>query len=120
LYVANWRFIHSSQAYIQTTDLELSPLRHMWSLAIEEQFYLVWPLVVAGVGMVVAHVRGGGRSLGRAVGGLSAALGVLSIVRMITLYSPAAPDRVYYGTDSRAFLLLIGAAVGALSAGVPL
>lgn len=120
LYVANWHFIDASQAYIQTTDLELSPLRHMWSLAIEEQFYLVWPLVVVGLGMLVADVRQGGRSLGRAVGGLSAALGVLSIVCMITLYSPTAPDRVYYGTDSRAFLLLIGAAVGAFTAGAPL
>ena len=120
LYVANWHFIDASQAYIQATDLELSPLRHMWSLAIEEQFYLVWPLVVAGLGMLVADVRRGGRSLGRAVGGLAAALAVLSIVRMVTLYSPTAPDRVYYGTDSRAFLLLIGAAVGAFTAGAPL
>ena len=119
LYVANWHFIDTSQAYIRTTNLELSPLRHMWSLAIEEQFYLVWPLVVAGVGMLVTSVRRGGRSMGRAVGGLSAVLGVLSIVRMITLYSPKAPDRVYYGTDSRAFLLLIGAAVGAFTAGAP-
>ncbi len=120
LYVANWHFIDAGQAYIQTTDLDLSPLRHMWSLAIEEQFYLVWPLVVASLGMLIANVRGDGRSLGRAVGGLSAALGVLSIVCMITLYSPTAPDRVYYGTDSRAFLLLTGAAVGAFTAGVPL
>jgi peptidoglycan/LPS O-acetylase OafA/YrhL len=120
LYVANWHFIDASEAYIKTTNIELSPLRHMWSLAIEEQFYLVWPLVVAGLGMFLASVRRGGRSLGRAVAGLSAVLGVLSIVRMITLYSPTAPDRVYYGTDSRAFLLLIGAAVGAFTAGAPL
>ena len=44
-YVANWRFIFSGQSYFSQFG-EPSPFRHMWSLAIEEQFYLVWPFVV--------------------------------------------------------------------------
>lgn len=119
-YVANWHFIQAGEAYIQVTDPDLSPLRHMWSLAIEEQFYLVWPLVVTGIGLVVAdRWRTDGRPLRLAVGGLSTVLGTASFVAMILLYDPAGPDRAYYGTDSRAFLLLIGATVGALTAGAP-
>ena len=48
LYVANWHFIFSHQSYFAQFTTP-SPLRHMWSLAIEEQFYLVWPLIVYGV-----------------------------------------------------------------------
>ena len=44
-YVANWRFIVDKQGYFELFSAA-SPLRHMWTLAIEEQFYLVWPLVV--------------------------------------------------------------------------
>ena len=119
-YVANWHFIQAGEAYIQVTNPDLSPLRHMWSLAIEEQFYLVWPLVVTGIGFLVANRwQAGGRPLRLAIGGLSIALGLASFAAMILLYDPAGPDRVYYGTDSRAFLLLIGATVGALTAGGP-
>ncbi|MBV8951304.1 MAG: acyltransferase, partial [Actinobacteria bacterium] len=47
-YVANWRFIVDKQGYFELFSAA-SPLRHMWTLAIEEQFYLVWPLVVFAV-----------------------------------------------------------------------
>ena len=55
-YVANWRFIVSGQSYFDLMSAP-SPIRHLWSLAIEEQFYLVWPLVVLGV---PAHRSGPG------------------------------------------------------------
>ena len=57
LYVANWHFISSGQSYIQQfVQTAPSPLRHMWSLAIEEQFYLIWPLLVL-LGTTVATSR---------------------------------------------------------------
>ena len=61
-YVANWHFIANGSNYFDRTGLA-SPLLHMWSLAVEEQFYLLWPLLVLGVLKARA-------SLPRAVGGL--------------------------------------------------
>jgi len=79
-----------------------------WSLAIEEQFYLVWPLLVAGV---LRWRRGSIRSLGAVTGALLAA----SAVWMILLYKPGVdPTRVYYGTDTRAQSLLMGALLAIL------
>jgi peptidoglycan/LPS O-acetylase OafA/YrhL len=124
-YLANWHFIASGQSYIQQFLFTApSPLRHMWSLAIEEQFYLVWPLVVFGVGALAtrrgAAARGQDRRFRRYLVTACIVLGVISFVRMLTVYEPGAdPSRVYYGTDTRAFIVLIGALVGVLSAGVP-
>ncbi|HKA93003.1 MAG TPA: acyltransferase family protein [Acidimicrobiia bacterium] len=101
-YVANWGQIFSHQSYFQSFAAP-SPLRHTWSLAIEEQFYLVWPLLVAGV---LWWRRGSVRALTMVTGVLLAA----SAVWMIVLYEPGAdPTRVYYGTDTRAQSLLMGA-----------
>ncbi len=124
-YVANWHFISSGQSYIQQFIQQApSPLRHMWSLAIEEQFYLVWPLLVVLVGKLVsgqAHRPGRHRRHFRHVlVAVCLTLGVASFVRMITVYHPGGdPNRAYYGTDTRAFIILIGAALGALSVGAP-
>jgi peptidoglycan/LPS O-acetylase OafA/YrhL len=102
-YVANWRFIFSGQSYFDQFSLP-SPLRHTWSLAIEEQFYLIWPLIVLGV----MRWR---RTLG-ALAIVTAGLLTASVVTMIVLYHPGSdPSRVYYGTDTRAQSLLVGALV---------
>ena len=123
-YVANWHFIASSQSYIATfVHTAPSPVRHTWSLAIEEQFYLLWPLIVGSVALVVAAVAGrrgqSRRRFRQTLGVVCIALAVASIVRMVTLFDPGNPNRVYYGTDTRAFALLIGAALGVATAGVP-
>ncbi|MCJ7673232.1 MAG: acyltransferase [Acidimicrobiia bacterium] len=107
-YVTNWRFVFSHQSYFDQFGVP-SPLRHMWSLAIEEQFYLVWPLIVYGV---LRWRRGSVRAL--AV--LSAAIGIGSIVLMVSMYNPDIdPSRVYYGTDTRASSLIIGALLAMLA-----
>ncbi len=127
-YVANWHFISSGQSYIdQFLQGAVSPLRHMWSLAIEEQFYLVWPLVVVGVAKLTgARGRRSERSsrtrnrFRAALIALCVVLGTLSFVRMVSLFTSGADiNRVYYGTDSRAFIILIGAVLAAITWGAP-
>ena len=79
-----------------------SPVTHFWSLAIEEQFYVVWPVV-----LILAHKFGVKRSHMR---NATLVLVLASALEMALLFSPDAdPSRVYYGTDTRAFSLLIGA-----------
>jgi peptidoglycan/LPS O-acetylase OafA/YrhL len=100
-YGANWRFVLTGQSYFALVSLP-SPFRHAWSLAIEEQFYLVWPLVV------LACLRlGRGRT--RILTAICALGSIASIVLMAALYDPLDPSRAYYGTDTRAHALLIGA-----------
>lgn len=100
-YFANWHFIASDQSYF-TQYLTASPVRHAWSLAIEEQFYLVWPLVV---GLVVGRL-GGRRAL--AAGAIVAT--IASTAALWLLFDAGAdPSRAYYGTDARIYELLVGA-----------
>jgi peptidoglycan/LPS O-acetylase OafA/YrhL len=100
-YFANWHFVLSGQSYFDLFSLP-SPMRHLWSLAIEEQFYLVWPLVV----LVCLRVGRGSRKVlaGVCVAGIAASVAVMAL-----LYEPADPSRAYYGTDARAHTLLVGA-----------
>ncbi len=106
-YVANWRFVFAHQSYFAQFGAP-SPLRHAWSLAVEEQFYLVWPFVVAGL---MRSTKG--RKSWLAVAFATGAL--FSAVEMALLAHPGLdPSRVYYGTDTRAQALLLGAALGVL------
>jgi len=105
-YVANWRDVFASQDYWALFRAP-SPLEHTWSLAIEEQFYLVWPLVFVGL---LAWWK---RNTPKAVL-VTALLGaVTSTALMFTLYDAADPSRVYYGTDTRATGILLGGALAA-------
>jgi peptidoglycan/LPS O-acetylase OafA/YrhL len=112
LYVANWRFVVARQSYFDQFG-DPSPFRHMWSLAIEEQYYLLFPLLLIGL-LRLARIRQW--LLPAALGGMTLA----SIAAMAMLYDPSTdPSRVYYGTDTRMHELLIGSllAVALNSAG---
>jgi peptidoglycan/LPS O-acetylase OafA/YrhL len=119
-YVANWRFILSGESYIrQFLDAAPSPLRHTWSLAIEEQFYLVWPLAVMALSAVRSRRRNRS-AIRRWLVALSLTLAAASFLGLVLQHrSGTGLDRLYYGTDSRVFIILIGAALGAASAGIP-
>lgn len=95
-YVANWRFILAKISYADLFSAP-SPVQHFWSLAIEEQFYVVYPLAAFGV------LRAGGRRALTVVLGLAAGASLLA-----GLLQRAHLDRVYYGTDTRMLELLAG------------
>jgi peptidoglycan/LPS O-acetylase OafA/YrhL len=101
-YVSNWFLIVHQDSYFETFGRP-SPLRHLWSLAIEEQFYLIWPVLLI-IGLVAT--RGHRRWLPVMVGGLALA----SFCWMVVLYEPLQdPSRIYFGTDTRVGGLLLGA-----------
>jgi hypothetical protein len=98
-YVANWHFLFSGRSYTALFS-QPSPLEHFWSLAIEEQFYVVFPLLLLGLWKL-----GRGR---RSV--VAIALGAATIASVgLSIANAHHIDRVYYGTDTRAAELLIGA-----------
>ncbi|MDZ7675278.1 MAG: acyltransferase family protein [Acidimicrobiales bacterium] len=97
-YVQNWHAIITDQPYFQAFGRP-SPLRHVWSLAIEEQFYLLWPLVLPWA----LHRLGRRWTVALIAVGIVASVAAMSATADIT-----APERAYYGTDTRAFGLLLG------------
>ncbi|MFO1443355.1 acetyltransferase [Bacillus sp. Bva_UNVM-123] len=99
-YVSNWRFIFHKLSYFDSLGSP-SPLKNLWSLAIEEQFYILWPIVLAA-GFYIFKKRSNLTIL--------LLIGVIfSAILMGLLYQPGVdPSRVYYGTDTRSFELLIG------------
>ncbi|MHB1518722.1 MAG: acyltransferase family protein [Acidimicrobiales bacterium] len=102
-YMSNWWFIFHHVSYFAAFGPP-SPLGHLWSLAVEEQFYVFWPIVMLGALRWVKSQRV------IVIGILLLAAG--SAIEMAVLYSPVTdPTRVYDGTDTRAFALLIGAAL---------
>jgi peptidoglycan/LPS O-acetylase OafA/YrhL len=109
-YVNNWWLILHDVSYFQQFA-KAPPLNHLWSLSIEEQFYILWPFMLM---LGLRLVPGSKLSIARRarLGGVTLGLAVVSAVVMALLYKPGLdPSRVYYGTDTRAFELLIGAAL---------
>jgi peptidoglycan/LPS O-acetylase OafA/YrhL len=108
-YVTNWYLIFGQESYFEAVGRP-SLLQHLWSLAVEEQFYLIWPPILA-LGLWIGATRLGPRRVLRV-----ALFGALaSAVAMALLYAPGVdPSRIYYGTDTRATGLLCGAALAFL------
>ena len=102
-YVTNWDLIVTGESYFDSWERP-SLLRHLWSLAVEEQFYLIWPLLLIGG---LAIVRRRVLLLALILAGAAVSAGV-----MAALHEPGGSvSRIYYGTDARASGLLIGAAL---------
>jgi peptidoglycan/LPS O-acetylase OafA/YrhL len=129
-YVANWHRLTVDISYWDIFE-QPSPLDHTWSLAIEEQFYVVWPLVaLLGLGATSRLNRARRRAAGDtedddafrsarrrrlgwvALGGAAVSFGLLA-----WQYSPISTDRAYFGTDSRIGATLLGAALAVFVAG---
>ena len=97
----NWWQIFRKVSYFENAGAP-SPFTHCWSLAIETQFYLIYPILL----ILLSKAR----NRGKVFAAVTAVLAMISVVLMGVLYSPDGdPSRVYYGTDTRAFSLLIGA-----------
>ncbi len=102
-YTSNWWQALTRQSYFSLYGPP-PPFEHLWSLAVEEQFYLIWPLLLAAILVLVR--RRGARALIAWAGALASAL------TMLAIYRPGSdPSLVYYGTDTHASALMIGAAL---------
>ncbi len=105
LYSANWYFIHHASGYFGA-DISTNPVLHFWSLAVEEQFYLIWPLALGGGFLLTRRLERGRQirmiRIAVVVGAIGSAAWALSL-------KSANPNHAYYGTDARAYELLAGA-----------
>jgi peptidoglycan/LPS O-acetylase OafA/YrhL len=102
-YTSNWYLIHGGHSYFQSFARP-SPFGHLWSLAIEEQFYLFWPPILIGLWTWL-------RRPARVAGAIMAGAAVSVVALWLLYHTGNDPSRVYYGTDTRASALLIGSAL---------
>src|ERR1044072_4299335 len=109
-YFNNWWLVFHDVSYF-ARFAPPSPLNHLWSLSVEEQFYIVWPfLLMLGLRLVPELKNATG--VRPRLAGVTLIAALLSGILMAVLYSPSLdPSRVYYGTDTRALELLVGAAL---------
>jgi peptidoglycan/LPS O-acetylase OafA/YrhL len=102
LYFANWHFIYGHESYFESFQRP-SLFRHLWSLSVEEQFYLFWPLLFAAGMKLFGRTR-------LLLGVLAGALASMALAWL--LFDPGHDaSRVYYGTDTHAVGLLAGVAL---------
>jgi peptidoglycan/LPS O-acetylase OafA/YrhL len=123
-YVANWHFIFSGQSYNDLFAAGESPVLHFWSLAIEEQFYVLYPLLIAllvGIGAWGRRssndrrrfwFRQAGKHYRHLVG--ATLLVLVGVSLAITLFAGFSDNRIYLGTDTRASELLVGGLLAVL------
>ncbi len=105
LYVANWYELSSGAGY--WAQFVRSPFGHLWSLSIEEQFYFIFPLIMIGIRRFNLSAKTW------ILAGLTMVSGLWAITLALT---GSTIDRIYYGTDTRAFALLLGATAALLTA----
>lgn len=105
LYVANWRFIVSDVGYFASTAAP-SPVRHLWSLSVEEQFYLLFPLLLVGLAAL-------GRRGRDTIGPILVLIGLSTFWTAVLSTNGADITRMYEGTDTRLATILIGVVIAA-------
>ena len=119
-WMSNWVFVAQQTDYF-AQGAPPSPLQHTWSLAVEEQYYVLWPLLLAAVvaGLAAVAYRRGVPVTALAVRTAVFVVAVAGVIAsagaaFFLSASPASLNRVYFGTDTRVQALLIGAAAAAL------
>jgi peptidoglycan/LPS O-acetylase OafA/YrhL len=109
-YVNNWEQIFANVSYFARFAPE-GPLNHLWSLSVEEQFYIFWPFLLL-LGVKLVHERPLPSGVRPRLAILTIAFAFVSVIEMAVLYHPSLdPSRIYYGTDTRAAGLLFGCAL---------
>lgn len=99
LYYNNWwQILHGVSYFVQFG--QAMPFVHLWSLSVEGQFYLLWPIILG----VLFFLKVKPKNLLLGITGLS----IISEIEMALLYNPNNLNRVYYGTDTRLFSLMLG------------
>lgn len=123
LYVGNWHFVATASYF--TNDGTVSPLLHLWSLGVEEQFYVLWPLLLQAVAMLLASASHGRHARRDTVGARDRTtkaviatgifVAVISLLLMARAYAGSATgaDRAYMGTDTKVFEPILGAVFAA-------
>jgi peptidoglycan/LPS O-acetylase OafA/YrhL len=114
LFVGNWHFAREGVDYFQES-LPPSPLQHFWSLAVEEQFYLVWPWLLLGLLIVGGRRLGWRRAHARHAAGVAVAVLTLASLAWGLAETTTQPTWAYFTTSSRAWELGVGALVAVLS-----
>ncbi|THI95812.1 acyltransferase, partial [Nocardioides sp.] len=105
-YTSNWYQADAGLSYFERSEPPV--LQHLWSLAVEEQFYLFWPLLLIAIVVVTGSAR--------AAAGVTAVLAAASAIAMAVAFVPGEdPSRLYFGTDTHGFSLLIGAVAALVS-----
>jgi peptidoglycan/LPS O-acetylase OafA/YrhL len=110
-YVSNWQLIFQDVSYFARFGAP-EPLGHLWSLAVEEQFYILWPFMLLGGVRLIKERQDAPVGMRPRLAVATLGLAAVSAILMAVLYQPSFdPSRVYDGTDTRAFELLFGAAL---------
>jgi peptidoglycan/LPS O-acetylase OafA/YrhL len=112
-YIANWHFIADGRDYFVAGDVP-SPLIHFWSLAVEEQFYVVWPALFLFIWRLSTRRRGKRRDR-NATGWLLVAIGALLGISAVLSVTLVPSTSAYYGAHTRAYQLLAGAVLAVLA-----